>query len=107
MQPIAVSGSEMNIFVGNLNGEVTNDLIRVLFAPFGEVSKVALMHDRHGISKGFAFVEMPVEDEAVSAIEKLNRTLFLDRTLDISQSAPPPRKGGRVNVKSRPARFKR
>ena len=97
----------MNIYVGNLDGEVNEDEVRKLFARFGEVSTVAIMRDRHGISKGFGFVEMPVEIEANAAIESLNRTLLHDRTLDIGQSLPPAGKGGRNKAKSRPARFRR
>jgi RNA recognition motif-containing protein len=97
----------MNIYVGNLDGDVTEDVIRGLFAPFGEVGKVTLLRDRRGISKGFGFVEMPSANQGSEAIEKLNRTLLLDRTLDISESAPPAGKGGRNKVKPRPSRPKR
>ena len=97
----------MNIYIGNLAGEVTEDMIRSLFAPFGEVSKVAIMRDRRGISKGFGFVEMQVMDAANSAIDSLNRTLFFDRTLDISQSSPPSGKGGHSKANSRPVRFRK
>jgi RNA recognition motif-containing protein len=97
----------LNIFVGNLDRDVTEEMIRKLFAPFGELDKVAVMHDRHGISKGFAFVEMPVESEGTAAIEALNRTMLLDRTLDISESAPPGGKRGgakKSGPKQRPRR---
>ena len=97
----------MNIYVGNLDRDVTEEMVRGLFARFGEVDKVAIMHDRHGISKGFAFVEMPSEDEGNSAIEGLNRTLLLDRTLDITSSPPPGGKHGGSSAKSRPQRFRR
>jgi len=97
----------LNIYVGNLDRDVTEEMVRRLFARFGEVGKVSIMHDRHGISKGFAFVEMPVEDEGSSAISGLNRTLFLDRTLDITESQPPGGKRRVSNAKSRPQRFKR
>ena len=97
----------MNIYVGNLDRGVTEDEIRNLFAPFGEVSKVAIMTDRNGVSKGFGFVEMPSENKANSAIESLNRTLLYDRTLDLSQSSPLTGKGGRNRAKSGHIRFKR
>ena len=82
----------MKIYTGNLDGEVTDDMIRELFAQFGNVSKVNIMRDRNGISKGFGFVEMADANEAASAIEGLNRTTFHDRTLDISLQ---PERGGR------------
>ncbi len=95
----------MNIYVGNLDKAVTENMVRDLFASFGEVSKVAIMQDRHGVPKGFAFVEMPADNEALSAIENLNRTTLLDRTLDITESQPPggKRKGVKIKAK-RPRR---
>ena len=95
----------MKIYVGNLDSSVTDEMLRGLFAPFGEVGKAAVMRDRRGISKGFAFVEMPAEDAAASAIKALNRTLLLDRTLDIASSAPAF--GGPGKAKSRKIPFKR
>ena len=95
----------MNIYVGNLDKAVTENMVRDLFASFGEVSKVAIMQDRHGVPKGFAFVEMPIEDEALSAIEGLNRTMLLDRTLDITESQPPG--GKRKGTKIKPKRPRR
>jgi RNA recognition motif-containing protein len=97
----------LNIYVGNLDRDVTEEMLRSLFARFGEVGKVAIMHDRHGISKGFAFIEMSSENEARSAIEGLNRTLFLDRTLDITESQPPGGKRGGSKIKSGPKRTRR
>ena len=96
----------MNIYIGNLDGDVTEETLRALFARFGEVGKVTLMTDRRGISKGFAFVEMPSQAEGSTAMENLNRTLLLDRTLDISESSPPMGKGAR-KAKPRPSRPKR
>ena len=97
----------MNIYVGNLDRDVTEEMVKSLFARFGEVGKVSVMHDRRGISKGFAFVEMPVESEGRSAIAGLNRTLFLDRTLDITESQPPGGKRGGNKIKSNPKHLRR
>jgi len=77
----------MKIYVGNLDSDVNEDVVRGLFTRFGEVGKVTMMQDRRGISKGFAFVEMPSGDEGSAAIAGLNRTMLLDRTLDISEQA--------------------
>jgi len=85
----------LNIYVGNLDKSVTENMVRELFAGFGQVDKVSIMQDRHGVPKGFAFVEMPIENEAISAIENLNRTTLLDRTLDIIESQPP---GGKRKI---------
>jgi RNA recognition motif-containing protein len=95
----------LNIYVGNLDKAVTENMVRDLFASFGEVSKVAIMQDRHGVPKGFAFVEMPADNEALSAIENLNRTTLLDRTLDITESQPPG--GKRKSIKAKAKRSRR
>ena len=97
----------MNIYVGNIDGQVSESDLHDLFTSFGEVGKVSIVRDRHGISKGFGFVEMPSEDEANSAIERLNRTLFLDRTLDVNESSPSTFRRGHTRSKSRPNRSKR
>ena len=96
----------MKIYVGNLDIQTTEDMVRDLFAQFGEVGKVTMMRDRRGISKGFGFVEMPEAGAAEAAIAKLNRTMFRDRTLDITPQAAPF-KGAPGKAKSRPPRFKR
>jgi cold-inducible RNA-binding protein len=60
------------LFVGNLPYEFTEDDLRNLFSPYGEVSYAKIITDRDtGRSKGFGFVELP-EDAAVKAIEEVN-----------------------------------
>jgi RNA recognition motif-containing protein len=63
----------MNIYVGNLSRDVTEDDLKEIFEPFGELTKVTVVKDkRSGEPRGFGFVEMPVSQEAESAIEGLN-----------------------------------
>jgi RNA recognition motif-containing protein len=81
----------MKIYVGNISGEVTDDMIRGAFSRFGDVGKVEIMRDRNGISKGFGFVEIADSGAAASAVAGLNRAVFHDRTLDVS---PQPERGG-------------
>ena len=95
----------MNIHVGNLDRDVTEEMVRSLFAQYGEVDKVSLLHDRHGTSKGLALIEMPAESEGTAAINGLNRTLFHDRTLDITESQSMGGKRGKQ--KSAPKRPRR
>src|SRR5215468_10736505 len=65
----------MNIFVGNLNWETTEDELEGLFVPYGTVDRVQIITDRDtGRSRGFGFVEMPDSSEAQAAIEALNGT---------------------------------
>jgi RNA recognition motif-containing protein len=79
----------MNIYIGNLNYRVQeNDLMSALGA-YGEVSSIKLIRDREtGRSKGFAFAEMPNEDEARNAISELNETEFAGRQIIIKKALP-------------------
>lgn len=66
----------MNILVRNLSRNTTEKELMVLFKSFGEVERLNLVNDKEtGKSKGFGFVEMPHEHEAMAAIEKLNGLL--------------------------------
>lgn len=79
----------MNIFVGNLPHEATEDEIKQEFAAFGEVSSVAIIKDKYtGQARGFAFVEMPAKSEAISAIAALNGKKMGERTMDVSEARP-------------------
>ena len=88
----------MEIFVGNLSFDSTEDDIRQLFNAFGTVERVNVITDREsGRSRGFGFVRMPNEDEAQDAIEGLNGTQLQGRSLAINQARPrqprPDRRG--------------
>ena len=63
----------MNIYVGNLNYNLSEDELRSIFEEFGEVNSAKIIIDKYsGRSKGFGFVEMSDDEEANSAIEALN-----------------------------------
>ena len=63
----------MNIFIANLNYKVRNQKLQEIFEEYGEVSSAKIINDREtGRSKGFGFVEMPNESDALRAIEDLN-----------------------------------
>jgi RNA recognition motif-containing protein len=63
----------MNIFVGNLSPETTEDDLRQAFEVFGQVISVKILKDRvTGESNGFGFLGMPVSDEGQTAIRELN-----------------------------------
>ena len=83
------------LYVGNLSYDTTETQLREAFAAIGEVETVSLITDRDtGRSKGFAFVEMPNEAEAKSAIEKLNGTEVDGRTMNVSEARPREERGG-------------
>ncbi len=70
----------MNIYVGNLSLEVTEQELRREFMAFGEVLSVIIMNDRHigsGQSRGYGFVEMPSPSEGDAAITALNQRIAL------------------------------
>ncbi len=87
----------MNIYVGNLSYEVTEEDLQQAFGAFGEVESVKIIKDRFsGESKGFGFVEMPAKGEAESAIEGLNDKELKGRDLKVSEARPrsETRRGG-------------
>lgn len=79
----------MNIYVGNLSYEVTEEDLKEAFAVFGEVDTVKIIKDNYtGRSKGFGFVEMPAKSEAQSAIEGLNGKELKGRNLNVNEARP-------------------
>jgi len=99
----------MNIYVGNLSYEVTEEDLKEAFGVvFGGVDTVKIIKDNYtGRSKGFGFVEMPAKSEAQSAIEGLNGKDLKGRNLNVNEARPraegrrggsrpggPPRRGG-------------
>jgi len=85
----------VNIYVGNLAREVTEDELRQKFEPFGQITSVNIIKDRYSSeSRGFAFVEMATKAEAQAAINELNGTSLGDRTLSVNE-ARPRTEGGR------------
>jgi RNA recognition motif-containing protein len=79
----------MNIYVGNLSYQMSEDELRNAFGEFGEVSSVKILMDREtGRSRGFGFVEMPNQSEAETAIAKLNGTDVGGRALRINEARP-------------------
>ena len=84
----------MNIFVGNLSYDVTEDDFRELFVSFGEVESATIIKDRHGgQSRGFGFVDMPNGDEAERAIQELNGKEFMEQELTVNEARPRRERG--------------
>ena len=86
-----------SLFVGNMNFQTTESDLRALFEPFGQVTRVHLAMDREtGRARGFAFVEMPNDDEAAKAIAGLDGKEAGGRNLKVNEARPkgeggPPR----------------
>jgi len=87
----------MNIYVGNLSYEVTEEDLKQAFEDFGQVESVKIITDKYsGQSKGFGFVEMPAKAEGQSAIDGLNGKELKGRTLNVNEARPRTEsRGGR------------
>ena len=86
----------MNIYVGNLAREVTEEELRQEFIAFGQVVSVSIITDRDsGEPRGFGFVEMSSKSEGQAAITGLNGKTLKDRTLVVNEARPrSDRRGG-------------
>ena len=79
----------MNIYVGGLSYETTDDDLRQLFGQYGEVTNVHVPTDRQtGQPRGFAFVEMSSDDDARSAIEALDGSDVAGRAIKVAEARP-------------------
>jgi len=81
----------MNIYVGNLGYDMTDDELKAAFQAYGEVDSARVITDRDtGRSKGFGFVEMSDNDQALAAIDGLNGTELGGRTVTVNEARPKP-----------------
>ncbi len=79
----------MNIYVGNLSNDVTDETIRETFESFGEVTSAKIIRDKYtGQSRGFAFVEMPGQTQAQTAIKSLNGKELQGKEMKVSEARP-------------------
>ena len=79
----------MNIYVGNLSRQAGETELRTLFSEFGEVKSIKIIKDNvTGESRGFGFVEMPVESQGAEAIRALDSQEFQNRTLKVNEAKP-------------------
>lgn len=90
----------MKIYVGNLPYRITEQELRSAFESHGEVESVTLVTDKHtGQSKGFGFVEMPVQEDAENAIKALDGSALGGRNIRVNQARP--------KSEARPKKFRR
>ena len=79
----------MNIYVGNISRDLSEEELRDAFAAFGQVSSVNIIKDKFtGEYRGFGFVEMPVKEEASAAINGLNGKELKGRALNVNEARP-------------------
>ncbi len=85
----------MNIYVGNLSFDTTEEQVRQAFEGFGEVSSVNIIKDKYtGEPRGFAFVEMSDGEKSQAAIAGLNGQDLNGRTLNVNEARPRADRGG-------------
>lgn len=85
----------MNIFVGNLSYDSSDEDLQTAFAVHGQVESAKVIMDRMtGRSRGFGFVEMPNNQEGQAAIDALNGTDLQGRPLTVNQAKPREERGG-------------
>ena len=97
----------MNIYVGNLSSDVTEEELREEFKAFGGVISVSIIEDKYsGKSRGFGFVEMPSKSEAEAAITGLKGKTLKDKTLDVNEARPrSDSRGGGSGGRGRQRRY--
>ena len=79
----------MNIYVGNLSFDATDDDLQKLFEGFGAVESINVITDKYtGRSKGFGFVEMETKADAERAIQELDGKEFMERSLTVNEARP-------------------
>jgi RNA recognition motif-containing protein len=81
----------MNLYVTNLGDKITSESLEIMFATYGKVSSSEIVKDQHqlsGYSPVFAYVEMPNDGEAETAIKKIDGTVVDGRSISVSQTGP-------------------
>jgi len=79
----------MNIYVGNISRESSENEVQKAFEEYGEVTSVKLIKDKFtGMSKGFGFIEMPNKEEADKAIKNLDGMRLNGRVLNVAIAKP-------------------
>ncbi len=81
----------MNIYVGNISSELTEEEINEAFAAYGELTSVKIIKDKYtGEPRGFGFVEMPDKAEAEAAMAGLNGKELKGKELIVNEARPRP-----------------
>lgn len=77
----------MNIFISNISFKVREQALQELFSQYGEVTSVRIIKDKETHrSKGYGFVEMANDSEALAAINALNGTIHYDRNIVVAEA---------------------
>jgi len=86
----------MNIYIGNLSNELTEEDLKQAFETFGKVESVKIIKDKYtNRSKGFGFVEMASKAEGQSAIDGLNGKELKGKAVNVNEARPRTESRGR------------
>ncbi len=78
-----------NLFVGNMSFQTTESELTELFKPFGQITRIRVVMDREtGRARGFAFVEMPNDEEASKAVAALDGKSVGGRNIKVNEARP-------------------
>ncbi len=92
----------MNIYVSNLGFNCQTEELVTLFMEYGAVSSCKVITDKFtNKSKGFGFVEMPNQEEAEKAVEKLNGAMVDGRNINVSEARPREERSNNNNNNNR------
>ena len=98
----------MNLYVGNLSQDVTDDDLKKAFEVYGAVKSATVIKDRYSNeSRGFGFVEMDVKSEGLEALSGLNGQALKDKNLIVSEARPKNRNrsnSGNITSTAAPAK---
>ena len=79
----------INIYVGNLSFNTTEDQLRELFESFGQVESATIISDKFtGRPRGFGFVKMPEREEGLKAIQEVDSKDFMGRNIKVNEARP-------------------
>ncbi|HVB24569.1 MAG TPA: RNA-binding protein [Ktedonobacteraceae bacterium] len=91
----------MKLYVGGLPYQTSEQELIALFEQVGQVTDATIIADRDtGRSKGFGFVEMTNDEEARTAIERLNGTMVGNRSITVNEARERPAGGSRGGYRS-------
>ncbi len=92
----------MNLFVGNLNPQTSENSLRTLFSEFGEIVSVKIPIDSEtGLPRGFGFVEMADRFESYDAIDNIDGIYFEGQVISVKESKPKNGQGSNNRGNSR------
>jgi len=79
----------MNLYVGNLSYDLSEEDLKSAFEEYGEVTSAKIISDRYsGRSKGFGFIEMTSDEEGKAAIEGLTGKELAGRAIVVNEARP-------------------